>query len=297
MGSSTVTKEERKFAWLFFYGPFVFAAEMILLWSFNEKCFELFQIVLWFGMGALCIHIWLKRIAHWFVGCCVRELSYLFCIRCIQKRQKLFEKSGDIDNRWSTEQTKVFLYWFNGDIDEASSLWVQLPPEGKINKKRGRNIILPDGWIAFRTGDEETLECLWQECSKKDETFRQIFKSWQAILQKDWSFEWKPLKVTGIRGMDVHNAYWAGFWYMASGNREAAIEKFLYVWRWGDRTELAEKARYALEGWSVELPPQEPVIRNGYKKACALLILFFIFSGVLYVLLANLFGGYVPRIG
>ena len=289
MNGSAMTKEEKQFDWLVLYGSFALIAEMSLLWFFNEKCLELSQIALWIGMEILCMNLWLRIIANWFVGCCIRELSYPSCIRWIQKRKKLIDKSEDsrLSNR-----IKASFHWLNGSIDEACSLWEQILLE-EVKREKKYEFFLADGWIAFRNSDGKTLEC----CSRKNEKYRQIFKSWQAILQKDWSFEWKPLKVTGIRGMDVHNAYWAGFWYMASGNREAAIEKFLYVWRWGDRTELAEKARYALEGWSVELPPQEPVIRNGYKKACALLILFFIFSGVLYVLLANLFGGYVPRIG
>ena len=84
-------------------------------------------------------------------------------------------------------------------------------------------------------------------------------------MERNWDFEWKPCGTTGVLGLDIHNAYWAGFWYMASGNREKAVEQFLYVWTKGDKTQLAEKARYALEGWGVALPEQEVVPRRAFR--------------------------------
>ena len=84
-------------------------------------------------------------------------------------------------------------------------------------------------------------------------------------MERNWDFEWNPCSTTGVLGLDIHNAYWAGFWYMANGNREKAVEQFLYVWTKGDQTQLAEKARYALEGWDVALPKQDLIPRRTFR--------------------------------
>ena len=156
--------------------------------------------------------------------------------------------------------------WFDGRFEEAYDTRKQFSERELI---MGKEDFLIHGWNAFQQGDIEELCRIIGRCpdsaERQEAAYMQILKSWQAILERNWDFEWNPCSTTGVLGLDIHNAYWAGFWYMASGKREKAVEQFLYVWTKGDQTQLAEKARYALEGWGVALPEQEAVPRRAFR--------------------------------
>ena len=238
---------------------FVYLVTMVIIYAlalpFTAKN-DLLCLVLFGGGVAL---FW-ESFQHYFQVLSFGELQYGMGIFRFISNKRWKEKKRAIAGA-------AIVYWMEGNFEKARETLQLLPEQERYQNEA--QFFLIRGWEAFQAGSGEMLSTLWEKKTedgkKRKVPVEQILKSWQAILERNWDFEWKPCSATGVLGLDIHNAYWAGFWYMASGNREKAVEQFLYVWIKGDKTQLAEKARYALEGWGVALPKQEVVPRKAFR--------------------------------
>ncbi len=224
----------------------------------------------------------------WYCHCLMTEMA----VKELQFSPKFYWLTKR--KNWKSQKNHVaavaLIQYAYGDLDKAyetsQPFLEQFPPKARLL------LTWLKGWKCFQAGDIEQLRQIREECLEEDGNkitlSGQMLGSWVAILEKDSSFIWQEQEESGLLVRNLFQAYWAGFWYMANGEREKAIPKFLYVWENGDRTQWAEKARYALEGWGIALPAQKPAPRKAYKKGLIFLTVLTVCTAGLYLLLGNL---------
>ena len=263
-----------KFIWAWIFIPIALAVIYFSVFPRGRYVYVVLFLVLEFAS----LVIWVIAWRHIVREMCFAELQYPAVIRWITGKANWKSKPKQIVSVASFQ-------WMNGQLEDAYRTYQQLP-EQELGKNRNRPtdfIRLVNGWKCFQ---DENIEQLAYWCPEGSAPT--ILHGWLALLRKDKNFSPEYRKQSGVLGVDLHNSYWSGFWYMANGEREKAIPKFLYVWENGDRTQWAEKARYALEGWRVALPAQKPAPRKAYKKGLIFLTVLTVCIAGLYLLLGNL---------
>ena len=269
-----------KYQWYFVAAQYFLLMVLTIAGCVPRNMTSVYILVI-LALGSMLLWVWYYH--RLMVEMIVRELQFSVAFYWLTKRKNWKSKKGNVS-------VVALIQYAYGDMDKAYETIQSFLEQSK--KKECPPLGWLKGWKCFQAGDIEQLRQIREACLEQDGnkiTLRgQMLGSWVAILEKDSSFTWQEQEEGGSLGQNLLQAYWAGFWYMANGEWKKAIPKFLYVWENGDQTQLAEKARYALEDWGVALPAQKPAPRKAYKKGLIFFTVLTVCTVGLYLLLGNL---------